>query len=270
MSYLLPVLVHTPAYSRMARPFPYRSESALAPGILVRVPLGQRELLGVVWDDLTDPPGAVLDPAKLRPIAATLDAITPLTPAWRQLITFTANYYQRSRGEVALAALPPQLRDLSSEQLERRMKRHAAPPRKDKTGTFAAGCSLSAEQEAVMARFDQTAGPFLLFGATGSGKTEVYLHCVGRLLAGSASAQAMVLVPEINLTPQLEDRFRTRFEALYGAHAVVALHSGMTPAQRLQNWLAAHSGVARIVLGTRMAVFASLPDLKLIRSEEHT
>ena len=128
MSYLLPVLVHTPAYSRMAWPLTYRSESALAPGTLVRVPLGQRELLGVVWDDLTDPPGAVLDPAKLRPIAATLDAITALAPAWRQLITFTANYYQRSLGEVALAALPPQLRDLSSVQLARRLKRQAALP----------------------------------------------------------------------------------------------------------------------------------------------
>src|ERR1035437_6210933 len=270
MSYLVPVLVHTPAYSRMARPFTYRSESALAPGILVRVPLGQRELLGVVWDDLTDPPGAVLDPAKLRPIAASLAAITPLTPAWRQLITFTANYHQRSLGEVALAALPPQLRDLSSVQLARRLKRQPAPARSDETRTSIISCPLSAEQEAVMARFDQTAGPFLLFGATGSGKTEVYLHCVGRLLAGSASAQAMVLVPEINLTPQLEDRFRTRFEALYGAHAVVALHSGMTPAQRLQNWLAAHSGVARTVLGTRMAVLALRPDLKLIIvDEEH-
>ena len=195
MSYLLPVLVHTPAYSRMAWPLTYRSESALAPGTLVRVPLGQRELLGVVWDGLTDPPGAVLDPAKLRPIAATLDAITALAPAWRQLITFTANYYQRSLGEVALAALPPQLRDLSSVQLERRLKRQAALPRSDETRTSVISCSLSAEQEAVIARFDQTTGPFLLFGATGSGKTEVYLHCVGRLLAGSASAQAMVLVP---------------------------------------------------------------------------
>jgi len=270
MSYLLPVLVHTPAYSRMAWPLIYRSESALPPGTLVRVPLGQRELLGVVWDGPTGPLGAALDPEKLRPITATLDAIPALTPAWRQLITFTANYYQRSLGEVALAALPPQLRDLSSVQLARRLKRHAAPPRNDDVGAFVISHSLSTEQAAVIARFDLEAGPFLLFGATGSGKTEVYLHCVQRLLASDASAQAMVLVPEINLTPQLEDRFRARFEALYGAHAVVALHSGMTPAQRLQSWLAAHGGVARIVLGTRMAVFASLPNIKLIIvDEEH-
>jgi primosomal protein N' (replication factor Y) len=78
------------------------------------------------------------------------------------------------------------------------------------------------------------------------------------------------MVPEINLTPQLEARFKARFGALHGEDAVVSLHSGMTPAQRLNSWLAAHSGAARIVLGTRMAVFASMPQLKLIIvDEEH-
>ena len=78
------------------------------------------------------------------------------------------------------------------------------------------------------------------------------------------------MVPEINLTPQLEARFMARFAPIYGDSAVVSMHSGMTPAQRLKSWLAAHSGVARIVLGTRMAIFASLPKLKLIIvDEEH-
>ncbi len=300
MSYLLPILVHIPAHSQVAGPLIYQSESALPPGTLVRVPLGQRELLGVVWDTPVDPVVASLDPGKLRPLAAILDGIAPLASCWRQLVTFTADYYQRSLGEVALAALPPQLRDLSSVQLARRLKRHATTPRhespptviangvkqsgsrpvsgiggieatrNDETGTFVISHSLSTEQVAVTARFDQEAGPFLLFGATGSGKTEVYLQCVERLLASNASAQSLVMVPEINLTPQLEARFRQRFDALYGAHAVVSMHSGMTPAQRLQSWLAADSGAARIVLGTRMAVFASMPQLKLIIvDEEH-
>ena len=78
------------------------------------------------------------------------------------------------------------------------------------------------------------------------------------------------MVPEINLTPQLEARFRARFAPLYGEGAVVSLHSGMTNPQRLKSWLAAHSGAARIVLGTRMAVFASMPALRLIVvDEEH-
>ena len=94
----------------------------------------------------------------------------------------------------------------------------------------------------------------LLFGATGSGKTEVYLQAAQRLLDQDPGAQVLVMVPEINLTPQLQQRFEARF----GAVQVTAMHSGLTPAQRLGNWLAAHLGQARIVLGTRMAVLASL------------
>ena len=83
-------------------------------------------------------------------------------------------------------------------------------------------------------------------------------------------AQILVMVPEINLTPQLEARFRERFAPLWGASCLVTMHSGLTPAQRMNHWLAAHTGVARIVLGTRMAVFASMPHLQLIVvDEEH-
>jgi primosomal protein N' (replication factor Y) len=96
------------------------------------------------------------------------------------------------------------------------------------------------------------------------------LQATQRALFSQAEAQVLVMVPEINLTPQLEARFRERFEPLCGAGAVVCLHSGMTPAQRLSSWLAAHTGQARIVLGTRMAVLASLPGLRLIVvDEEH-
>jgi primosomal protein N' (replication factor Y) len=79
-----------------------------------------------------------------------------------------------------------------------------------------------------------------------------------------------MMVPEINLTPQLEDRVRERICPLYGDAAVVSLHSGMTNPQRLKSWLSAHMGTARVVLGTRMAIFASMPNLKLIVvDEEH-
>ncbi|MGH6639577.1 MAG: DEAD/DEAH box helicase, partial [Polaromonas sp.] len=109
----------------------------------------------------------------------------------------------------------------------------------------------------------------LLFGATGSGKTEVYLRAAARVLAQDPDAQVLVMVPEINLTPQLQARFEARFAHL-GRERVVALHSALTPAQRLKSWLAAHAGQARLVLGTRMAVFASLPNLRLlVVDEEH-
>ncbi|MDP3616339.1 MAG: primosomal protein N', partial [Rhodoferax sp.] len=276
MSQRLSVLVQTPVHSQLAGPLSYRSELSLTVGTLVRVPLGKREVLGVVWEARSEAAPEQLDQEiaseKLRPIGAALDAIAPLTPAWRQLVGFAAHYYQRSVGEVALAALPPQLRDLSSVQLARRLKRHAEVPQSAPVdhSNLLESLTLTPEQTRVMGRFDTEPGPFLLFGATGSGKTEVYLRCVSRLLLSDSRAQAMVMVPEINLTPQLEERFKARFNPLFGDQAVVSMHSGMSPAQRLRSWLAAHSGVARIVLGTRMAVFASLPALKLIIvDEEH-
>ena len=123
---LTQVLLHTPAYSQMAGALSYLSDAPLPPGTLVRVPLGQRELLGVVWDNSTPHPAdAALDPARLRPIAAALDALPPLSASWRALIRFAASYYQRAAGEVALAALPPQLRDLSSVQMARKLKKLA-------------------------------------------------------------------------------------------------------------------------------------------------
>ncbi|MEI8168238.1 MAG: primosomal protein N' [Rhodoferax sp.] len=272
MSSQIPVLVHTPVHSQVAGPLTYLSEQALPAGTLVRVPLGKRDLLGVVWDRADAFPSATLNPEKLRPITATLDGIAPLSPAWRQLVSFAARYYQRSLGEVALAALPPQLRDINTLQLARKLKKHAKVAESAPTDTSDAitTVALTAEQTGAIARFEAEAGPFLLFGATGSGKTEVYLHSVQHMLARDPTAQAMVMVPEINLTPQLEARFMARFGPLYGEIAVVSMHSGMTPAQRLKSWLAAHNGTARIVLGTRMAVFASLPNLKLIIvDEEH-
>jgi len=170
-------------------------------------------------------------------------------------------------GEVALAALPPQLRGLSALQLARRLRRKpAAAPQHDAPPDVTKGVALTPEQALALDGIAAHPGPFLVYGATGSGKTEVYLQAVQALLAGNPQAQALVMVPEINLTPQLESRFIARF----GADAVVSLHSGMTNPQRLKSWLAAHTGAARIVLGTRMAVFASLPALGLIVvDEEH-
>ncbi|MGF6442771.1 primosomal protein N' [Paraburkholderia youngii] len=111
--------------------------------------------------------------------------------------------------------------------------------------------------------------PFLLHGVTGSGKTEVYLRALAAILAARPDAQALVLVPEINLTPQFEAAFRARFAAL-DASAIVTLHSGLAEGERARNWFAAHTGRARIVLGTRLAVLASLPRLAIIVvDEEH-
>src|SRR5258707_706141 len=103
----------------------------------------------------------------------------------------------------------------------------------------------------------------LLYGVTGSGKTEVSLRVIAAAIG--EGGQALVLVPEIALTPQLVDRFRRRFSS-----GVVALHSGLSTAERRDAWRAAHQAQARIIIGTRSAVFTSLPKLALIVvDEEH-
>jgi len=270
MSHPISVMVHTPAHSGIGGALTYESDTAHAPGTLVRVPLGRRELLGVVWEEAElHAPSDDAAPMQLRAVASVLEGLTPLSAHWRQLVQFAAHYYQRSAGEVALAALPSQLRDLSTEQWARRLKRKpkvaaayqgATPPIPTPTD----------EQAQVLADIAAHKGPFLLFGNTGSGKTEVYLRAAQAELERDPQAQILVMVPEINLTPQLEERFRARFAPQWGAGCLVAMHSSLTLAQRLKNWLAAHSGEARIVLGTRMAVFASMPHLQLIVvDEEH-
>ncbi|SIR70572.1 primosomal protein N' [Pseudacidovorax sp. RU35E] len=259
------VAVQTPAHSGIAEPLTYMAPHPLPAGALVRVPLGQREVLGVVWGEAAQAP----EGATLRDVTAVLEGLPPLSAGWRDLVAFAARYYQRAIGEVALAGLPPQLRELGAEQLARRLARKAKT-----SPTVAEGDVPRAptpEQAAVLAELRAgDAGAFLLHGSTGSGKTEVYLQTVAELLAADPEAQALVMVPEINLTPQLEARFVARFAPVYGAGAVVSMHSGLTNPQRLGSWLAAHLGRARIVLGTRMAIFASLPKLALIVvDEEH-
>ena len=126
--------------------------------------------------------------------------------------------------------------------------------------------TLTAEQQRAVDAVAHARGYacFLLHGVTGSGKTEVYVHLMHRAL--QRGGQVLLLVPEINLTPQLENYFRSRFPDAM----LASLHSGLNDGERAHNWLNAQSGRARIVLGTRLAVFAPLPQLALlIVDEEH-
>ena len=275
------IVVQTPAHSPLAGLLTYQSEQLLDVGSFVRVPLGSRELLGVVWRKLDLPPEPMLSKhgkeIEVKAITAGL-GIQAVSPAWLKLVAFTATYYQRSLGEVALAALPPQLRTLDALQVERRLKRtkttqipaEAVVQISVSNENAINNIALQAEQTLATAKISTESGPFLLFGATGSGKTEVYLRAALEALQRDPAEQVLMMVPEINLTPQLEDRVRARICPLYGDAAVVSLHSGMTNPQRLKSWLSAHMGTARVVLGTRMAIFASMPHLKLIVvDEEH-
>jgi primosomal protein N' (replication factor Y) len=142
----------------------------------------------------------------------------------------------------------------------------SAEPTKQKKFTFNEAHQLTQEQQVAVDAVNQAQGyqTFLLHGITGSGKTEVYVHLLQQVLL--RGGQVLLLVPEINLTPQLEHYFRSRFPDT----ELVSLHSGLSEGERTQNWLLAQAGAARIILGTRLAVFTPLPDLSLIIvDEEH-
>lgn len=124
---------------------------------------------------------------------------------------------------------------------------------------------LNDEQQDALAKLSSSEGyqAFLLAGITGSGKTEIYLQSIAHTL--QQQRQALVLVPEIGLTPQTLARFEDRF-----AVPIAVLHSGLSDGERLQHWNSARMGKAKIVIGTRSAIFASLPHLGIvIVDEEH-
>ena len=267
---VLPVAVETPQHSGLQGTLDYLSERPLPPGTLVRVPLGRRDMPGIVW-----PGEASSEPSlALKPVGQVMDSLPPLATRWCELVGFAAAYYQRSIGEMALSVLPPELRKLDDAQLAARIaKLRKALARPVEPTEPAAVPQLSEGQAAALQQLEALHTPgaspvVLLHGLTGSGKTEVYLRAAERALA--AGQQVLVLVPEINLTPQLEARFAERFGRGATPRRIVSLHSGLTPAQRLKHWLAAHLGLADLVLGTRLAVFAPLPRLGLIVvDEEH-
>ena len=267
MTTIVDVAVDTPRHAGLGAALSYESEHTLALGTLVRVPLGRREVAGIVWH--RDDPAA--PEAALRPIADVCDGIAPLSDAWRRLVEFAASYYQRGVGEIALSVLPSELRRLDRAGVANRVarldKRLRTEPGIDSTPVSVPTLS-AAQTDAVVQIADMSARPepgtLLLHGTTGSGKTEVYLRAAAGVL--DRGLQALVLVPEINLTPQLVERFAARFPG----RRIVAMHSGLTPAERLRHWLLAHAGHADLVLGTRLAVFASMPRLGLIVvDEEH-
>ena len=234
------------------------------PGQLALVPFGNRETMGMIVGV-----GGQTDIAsdKIRDVMAVRHQLPPLSAQWLDLCRFAASYYQRPLGEIALPCLPKMLRSENPVSLDRALKKIAAPVNPATIAPDTAPPLNAGQTQAV----DAIAGaqgftPFLLHGITGSGKTEVYLHAAAQILAKDAQAQILILVPEINLTPQLEENVRARF----GGLPVATLHSGLSEGERLRHWLATHLGQARIILGTRLAIFASLPNLKLIIiDEEH-
>lgn len=252
--------------------FDYHHHQALTAGTRVVVPFGHRRMVGMVLQ-VVDTPG--IAEKLVKPIEAVLDDTPPMPPDWLRMASFAAQYYQRPVGEVMLPVLPSSLRKLSAYY----GKRSAGGPvqrldRKTKKSTPVVVAAqphvLNSEQALAAQRITALSGhkTVLLHGVTGSGKTEVYMHAARHALG--CGLQVLFLVPEINLTPQLELSLRSRLAGLAGPESLAVMHSGLSEGQRLQAWLSIQRGDARVLLGTRLAIFAPMPDLGLIIvDEEH-
>ncbi len=296
-----------------------------APGCRVRVPFGNRELIGLIVEHSEH---SEMPLTKLKPVLEILDREPVLDPLLFDLGRWAARYYQHPIGDALSQLLPVLLRqgraaefahatlwrasaDASLERLSSSAHRQrellqllldhpqgistdairaeGGQPRllttleeKGLAESFAhhpqpanaalteqvlqeAPLPLHDEQAAAMQALQAATGftPFLLYGVTGSGKTEIYLQAIERTLM--AGRQALVLVPEIGLTPQTLARFRARFRV-----PVHVLHSNLSDRERLDTWLHARHGSARIVIGTRSAIFTPLKNPGLIIvDEEH-
>jgi len=245
----------------VAKLFDYLCDDTLPAeaGDRVVVAFGARERVGVVVE-VGD--GSVVASARLKPVTRVLADAPRLSPEWLEQMRFLSTYYQRPLGETVAGSLPPRLRSLKPLPKKRKLAQEEGAPER-----FVAGPAPNAAQTEAIEKVAAVLGtfrPFLLHGVTGSGKTEVYLRLIARAVA--SGRQALALVPEIGLTPQLEARFRQAFP---GARISV-LHSALEDTARTHAWLDAARGEAHIVLGTRLAVLTPMPRLGLVVvDEEH-
>jgi primosomal protein N' (replication factor Y) (superfamily II helicase) len=233
----------------VARPFTYEVPDEARVGDIVEVLFGNARRRGVITEVDTTPPDGV-DAATIERVAETLP------PALVDLALWVADYYGSTPAR-ALALVAP---SFPKRRGERRIVGRAIAGEP-------APAQLSPAQQAALSRIeellDRGGANLLLWGATGSGKTEVYIRaCEAALRRGEG---AIVLVPEIALTPQALGRFRSRF-----GDRVAVLHSALSEAERRDERERIASGEAPVVVGARSAVFAPVPSLGVICvDEEH-
>ncbi len=234
--------------------FTYEVPVDLGPGRAVLVPFGQRQLRGYVASISDEAPTDVV----VKPILEVLGEEVVWPAEMIELAGWMCALYACTLVEAFQAVVPPTV-----------VRRLIKPPRprQRKQGVQGLGEEvavhrLNNDQRQALQRIESP-GTVLLEGVTGSGKTEVYLAAVERVLAAGQSA--IVLVPEVSLTPQAIDRYQGRL-----GEQVAVLHSRLSDAERAAQWLALRRGQARLALGTRSAVFAPLENLGLIvLDEEH-
>ncbi len=231
----------------------------LLPGMRVEVPFCERSRVGVLLE-LSENSTVPID--KLRHISRILDTAPLLDSAHLKLLKWASNYYHHALGEVIFQALPA-----ATKRPGYQLRQLPAAPDTPLT-TKGTRFQLNAEQKLAVTTIEQRAdgfSAFLLDGVTGSGKTEVYLRVIEQLCAHGG--QSLVLLPEIALTPQMLERFQAYFSI-----EILAFHSGLSPKQRLVVWEHSRSGQARIIIGTRSAIWLPLakPGLYIVDEEHDT
>jgi primosomal protein N' (replication factor Y) len=253
---LVRVAVPIPLPDRETLVYELPDEEEFQAGLRVLVPVGPRRVLGTVLDLEPKQPSF-----RVRRIAGVPEPRLVLTDELLKLCRWIADYYATTLGEVLHAAAP------SPTTLTRRAPRSAdveeagwqasEPPRRE---------ALNPDQSAALTALEMALGdpafhPFLLYGVTGSGKTAVYLHAA--LEAVRRGGQALILVPEIALSPQALDAFRRS-----GLQRVALYHSTLRPRERAEVWRAVAAGELDLVVGTRSAVLLPFRDLRFLVVDE--
>jgi len=249
LSLIIEVAIPVPLH----KSFDYLCNEDVAIGARVRVQFGRKKVIGIVLSHKEKS-----DFGKLKSVDEVLDNKPLLSKDILDFLFWSANYYHHPIGEVLTSAIPKNLRLGKPAEIKkaRAFDNQTAPANFDTTP------EQNQAIEAISASIGQFSG-FLLHGVTGSGKTEVYLRLTETLL--KKGKQVLVLVPEIGLTPQMIARFEKRING-----KVVAIHSQLNETQKTDAYLMAKNGEASVVLGTRSAIFAPMPNLGLvIVDEEH-
>jgi primosomal protein N' (replication factor Y) len=234
----------------------------LQPGLRIQVPFRNKNLIGVL---MAIDNKSFLPSKKLKYAIEVMDETPLLDKSILELAQWSANYYHYPIGEVISSCLPKKLREGKMSVIPAKAGIQAILKPLSLDASFR-WHDMNEHQCQAVSEISHTFNEFqvhLLHGITGSGKTEVYLRLIEKIL--EKNGQVLVLVPEIGLTPQTVSRFKERFNT-----PIAVLHSGLNDRERLEAWLSAQRSIARIIIGTRSAIFTPIPNLALIIiDEEH-
>lgn len=239
-------------------------------GQLVEVEFGRKKTVAIIVEipaEINETQNTTWELKEVLSVAP----IAELNLDFLRLARFTAEYYIKPLGEILLSAIPVDWKKVSKWAALVKKAEKLTASQKEKRQTKVTPIEkfiLSDEQKSVVNELSKITDQnkfetILLQGMTGSGKTAVYLEWIKYVLE-KPKAQCLLLVPEINLTPQLVAELETSFPN----KVVVVLHSEISAGKRAQSWLMAHEGKADLIVGTRLSVMASIPNIKAIVVDE--